>query len=107
MSRENMFWSIQTFGEVLSKLKSRGLRATSLSTYDCSSLYPTQTHKIINKDLDLIECAFKNVHFVLPVTIRKLYSLLQTGARGGVVVEFRTPEREFRGSKHIPVMLCP
>ena len=29
-----MFWSIKDSGEVLSKLKSRGFRATSLSTYD-------------------------------------------------------------------------
>ena len=29
----NMFWSIKNSGEVLSKLKSRGFRATNLSTY--------------------------------------------------------------------------
>ena len=29
-----MVWSIKDSGEVLSKLKSRGFRATSLSTYD-------------------------------------------------------------------------
>ena len=33
-SRKNMFWSIKNSGEVLSKLKSRGFRATCLSTYD-------------------------------------------------------------------------
>ena len=33
-SRKNMFWSIKNSGEVLSKLKSRGFRATSLSMYD-------------------------------------------------------------------------
>ena len=34
-----MFWSIKNSGEVLSKLKSRILRATSLSIYDFSTLY--------------------------------------------------------------------
>ena len=40
-SRNNMFWSIKKSGEVLSKLQSRGFRATSLSTYDFSTLYTT------------------------------------------------------------------
>ena len=40
-SRKNMFWSIKYSGEVLSKLKSRGFRATSLSTYDFSTPYTT------------------------------------------------------------------
>ena len=31
---KNWFWSIKNSGEVLSKLKCRGFRATSLSTYD-------------------------------------------------------------------------
>ena len=31
---ENWFWSIKNSGEVLNKLKCRGSRATSLSTYD-------------------------------------------------------------------------
>ena len=33
-----MFWSMKNSGEVLSKLKSSGFRATSLSTYDLSTL---------------------------------------------------------------------
>ena len=40
-SRKNMFWSIKQSGEVLSKPKSRGLRATCLSTYDFFTLYTT------------------------------------------------------------------
>ena len=43
-SRKGMFWSIKNSSEVLSKLKSRGYRATSLSTYDFSTLYPTLPH---------------------------------------------------------------
>ena len=59
-SRENMFWSIKHSGEVLSKLKSRGLRATSLSTNDFSTVYTTLVHNlIIIKLLDLIERVFK------------------------------------------------
>ena len=37
-SGKNLFWSIKNSGEVLNKLKSRGFRATSLSTYDFSTL---------------------------------------------------------------------
>ena len=36
---KKMFRSIKNSGEVLSKLKSRGFRATSLSTYDFTTLY--------------------------------------------------------------------
>ena len=51
--------SLNNFGEVLSKLKSRGFRVTSLSTYDFSTLYPTLPHNLIKeKLLDLIEQAF-------------------------------------------------
>ena len=60
-SRKKMFWSIKKSGEVLSKLKSRGFRATSLSTYDCSTLYTTLPHNLIKKLFDLIECAFKKI----------------------------------------------
>ena len=38
-SLKNMFWAITNSGEVLSKLKSRGFRSTSLSSYDFSTLY--------------------------------------------------------------------
>ena len=47
-------------GEVLSKLKSRGFRATSLSTYDFSTLYTTRT-LIKEKLLDLNERSFKKI----------------------------------------------
>ena len=59
-SHKNWFWSIKNSGEVLSKLKCRGFRATSLSTYDFSTLYTTLPHNlIIEKLLDLIEWTFK------------------------------------------------
>ena len=50
-------------GEVLSKLKSRGFRATSLSTYECSTLYTKLPHNLIKvKLLDLVERAFKKFY---------------------------------------------
>ena len=55
-SGKNLFWSIKNSGEVLYKLKSRGFRATSLSTYDFSTLYTTLPHNLIKEKLiNLIE----------------------------------------------------
>ena len=55
-----MFWSIKNSGEVLNKLMSRGFRATSLSTYDFSTLYTTLPHNLIKEKLiNLIEWTFK------------------------------------------------
>ena len=46
-------------GEVLSKLKDIGIQATSLSTYDFSTLYTTLPHNLIKEKLiDLIERTF-------------------------------------------------
>ena len=54
-----MFWPIKHSGEVLSKLKDIGYQATSLSTYDFSTLYTTLPHNLIKeKLLDLIERTF-------------------------------------------------
>ena len=41
--------SIKNSGEVLSKLKCRGIHATCLSTYDFSTLYTTLPHNLIKK----------------------------------------------------------
>ena len=55
-----MFWSIKTSGEVLNKLKSRGFRATNLSTYDFSTLYTILPQNLIEEKLiNLIEWTFK------------------------------------------------
>ena len=55
-SGKNLFWSVINSGEVLNKLKSRGFRATSLSTYDFSTLYTTLPHNLIKEKLiNLIE----------------------------------------------------
>ena len=59
-SGKNLFWSIKNSGEVLNKLKSRRFRATSLSTYDFSTLYTTLPHNLIKEKLtNLIEWTFK------------------------------------------------
>ena len=59
-SGKNLFWSIKNSCEVLNKLKSRGFRATSLSTYDFSTLYTTLPHNLIKEKLmNLIEWTFK------------------------------------------------
>ena len=58
-SGENMFRPIKNSGEVLSKLKDIGYQATSLSTYDFSTLYTSLPHNLIKeKLLDLIERTF-------------------------------------------------
>ena len=59
-SGKNLFWSIKNSGEVLNKQKSRGFRATSLSTYDFSTLYTTLPHNLIKEKLiNFIEWTFK------------------------------------------------
>ena len=59
-SDKNLFWSIKNSGEVLNKLRSRGFRATSLSTYDFSTLYTTLPHNLIKEKLiNLIEWTFR------------------------------------------------
>ena len=59
-SGKNLFWSIKNSCEATNKLKSRGFRAASLSTYDFSTLYTTLPHNLINDKLvDLIERIFQ------------------------------------------------
>ena len=59
-SGKNLFWSIKNSGEILDKLKARDFNATSLSTYDFSTLYTTLPHNLIkDKLIDLIERTFQ------------------------------------------------
>ena len=59
-SGKNLFWSIKNSSEILDKLKARDFNATSLSTYDFSTLYTTLHHNLIkDKLIDLIERTFK------------------------------------------------
>ena len=53
-------WSIKNSGEILDKLKARDFNATSLSTYDFSTLYTSLPHNLIkDKLIDLIERTFQ------------------------------------------------
>ena len=55
-----LFWSIKNSGEILDKFKARDFNATSLSTYDFSTLYTTLPHNSIkDKFIDLIERTFQ------------------------------------------------
>ena len=73
-----MLWSIKNSGEVLNKLKSRGFRATSLSTYGFSTLDTTLPHNLIKEKLINLSGLLKgNVHLILPVTKDRLSSLLK------------------------------
>ena len=57
---QNLFWSIKNSGEILDKLKARDFNATSLSTYDFSTLYTTLPHNLIkDKLIDFIERTFQ------------------------------------------------
>ena len=58
-SGKNLFRSNKNSPEILNKLKSRGFRASSLSTYDFSKLYTTLScHFNKDKLVDLIERIF-------------------------------------------------
>ena len=46
---KNLIWSIKNTVEILDKLKARDFNATSLSTYDFSTLYTTLPHNIYIK----------------------------------------------------------
>ena len=57
---KKQFWSITNAGEILDKLKARDFNATSLSTYDFSTLYTTLPHNLsTDKRIDLIERTFQ------------------------------------------------
>ena len=58
-SGKNLFWSIKNSGDILDKLKARYFNATSLSTYDVSTLYITLPYYLIEgKRIALIEGNF-------------------------------------------------
>ena len=73
-------WPIKNSGGELSKLKDTGYQATSLSTYDFSTLYSTLPHNLIKeKLLDLIELTFYKKEGKLYIACNdKRFSLLQT-----------------------------
>ena len=46
-----IFWSFKNLGEILNKLKSKVFLASSLSTYDFSTLYTTLSHNLNREKL--------------------------------------------------------
>ena len=96
---ERSVWPIKNSGEVLSRLKDIGYQATSLSTYDFSTLYTTLPHNLIKeKLLDLIERTFyKNEgKLYLACNDKKAFSLRQTIIKDitfGLVRMYVTPYR--------------
>ena len=77
-SGKNLFWSIKNSGEILDKLKARDFNATSLSTYDFSTLYTTLPHNLIkDKLIDLIENTFQREGSPYLACSDRMHSLLQ------------------------------
>ena len=55
----NLFWSIKNSDEILNKLNAIYFNATSLSTYDISTIYTTLPHNLIkDKLIDLFVRTF-------------------------------------------------
>ena len=58
---KKLFWSIKHSGDIFNKLKSRGIPASSLSTYEFSTLYTTLPYNLIKEKLtELIEQIFNS-----------------------------------------------
>ena len=56
----NYFWSRKNSTEILNKLKAKDFQASTISTYDFSTLYTTLPHNLIRNQLvDLIENTFR------------------------------------------------
>ena len=77
-SSKNLFWSIKNSGEILDKLKARDFNATSLSTYDFSTLYTTIPYNFIkDKLIDLIERTFQREGSPYHACIDRMHYVLQ------------------------------
>ena len=58
----NYFWSIKNSTEILNKLKTKSFQASTISTYDFSTLYTTLPHNLIRNQLvNLIENTLRRV----------------------------------------------
>ena len=56
----NYFWPKKKSTEILNILKTKGFQASTISTYDFSTLYTTLPHNLIRNQLfDLIENTFR------------------------------------------------
>ena len=74
-SGKNLFWSTKNSGEILDKLKARDFNATSLSTYDFSTLYTTLPHNLIkDKLIDIIERTLQREGLTLHVMTECIFT---------------------------------
>ena len=74
-SGKNLFWSIKNSGELLTKLESNGFVASSVSTYDFSTLYTSLPHNLIKeKIISLIKDTFKRErHLFIACNTKKAF----------------------------------
>ena len=83
-------WSIKNSNEVLNKLNSTGFHASSLSTYDFSTLYTTLPHNLIKQKLRV---RFKGEALLFLFVMIVMHSLLLTNnncSNFGLVKTFQT-----------------
>ena len=71
-SGKNLFWSIKNSGEILDKLKTRDFNATSLSTYDFSTLYTTLPHNLFKDKALLTLHVMTEMHFLLQKNLKNI-----------------------------------
>ena len=76
-SGKNLFWSIKNSGEILDKLKARDFNATSLSTYDFSTLYTTLPHNLIKNLLILLKVPSREKALLTLHVVTEMHFLLQ------------------------------
>ena len=72
-------WSIKNSTEILNKLKTKCFQASTISTYDFSTLYSTLPHNVIRNQLvDLIENTFRREEVLyLACNEERAFSLLK------------------------------
>ena len=89
-----LFWSVKNSGEILNKLKYKGFLASSVSTYDLSTLFTTLPHLLIKEKLtELIEQTFnREGSLYLACNKKRAFSLLSNlkDLNGGHVRKFVT-----------------
>ena len=74
--RHKSIWSIKTSNKVLSKLQNKGYLASTLSTYDFSTLYTTLPHDLIKDNLiQLIKKTFQREKYLILRVVLNLHSL--------------------------------
>ena len=77
-SGKNLFWSIKNSGEILEKLKVRDFNATSMSTYDFSTLYTTLPHNLFkDKLIDLLKEPSREKALLTLHVMTEMHFLLQ------------------------------